>query len=48
MLSATERLTELFNKHLESGLSPEEKQELSHYALQEDLQPLLQQLIGES
>jgi hypothetical protein len=48
MLSATERLTELFNKHLEAGLSPEEKQEMSVYAMQEELQPLLRQLIGDS
>lgn len=48
MLPATERLTELFNKQLEGSLTPAERQELAAYAMQNGLQPALQQLIEDA
>ncbi|BAV05539.1 FecR family protein [Filimonas lacunae] len=44
MVSATAKLTALFQQHLQGKLSPLEKQELAALSMQEELQPLLQQL----
>lgn len=48
MLPATDRLTELFHKQLEGSLTPAERQELAAYAMQDELQPVLQQLIEDA
>lgn len=48
MLFAKERLAELFQKQLDGKLSQDEKEELALYAMQEDLQPLLRQMIEEA
>lgn len=48
MVTAREKLTALFNKQLNGTITAPEKEELAFYAMQEELQPILEQLVNES